>query len=312
MLYNRLYKKMSLFIDHSAFNNDILKYSAPKQNQSGGKSVNLYNRDTNKYLQISTPLILTWGVSDYEGNQKYDMALQFPSDEYLSGAKKEFLEKMIAFENKIKEDAIQYSKEWFGKAKMSSEVVDALWSPMLKYPKNKETGEYDYDRSPTLRVKVPFYDGVWKCELYDTSEKLVFPDSNSPALTPIDVIQKGSNAALVIQSGGLWFANGKFGTTWRLMQAVVQPKETIFGKCQIKLGVEEKKEMAERIELPEDEDDFTEPVKQTSTLVEESDEEEQEEEEEEEEEETPPPVVVQEPVKKKRVVKRKASASSSS
>tara|TARA_Y100000992_G_scaffold302683_1_gene278344 strand:+ start:3906 stop:4838 length:933 start_codon:yes stop_codon:yes gene_type:complete len=303
-----------LFINHTAFNNDVVKYSAPKQNQSGGKSVNIYNKDTNKYLQLSTPLILTWGVSDYEGNQKYDMALQFPSDEYLSGSKKQFLEKMVDFENKIKEDAITYSKEWFGKAKMSSEVVDALWSPMLKYPKNKETGEYDYDRSPTLRVKVPFYDNVWKVELYDTNEKCLFPDSSNPGLTPVDLIQKGSNAALVIQSGGIWFANGKFGVTWRLMQAVIQPKETIFGKCQIKLGDDEKKEISETIELPDEEDDFTDTVKQTSTMVEESDEEEEavEEavEEEEEEEELPPPVVVEEPVKKKRVVKKKAVSAS--
>ena len=109
---------MSLFIDHSAFNNDILKYSAPKQNQSGGKSVNLYNRDTNKYLQISTPLILTWGVSDYEGNQKYDMALQFPSDEYLSGAKKEFDKiKNVTFSSTISQavkesDLVILHTEW--------------------------------------------------------------------------------------------------------------------------------------------------------------------------------------------------------
>ena len=35
-----------LFINHTAFNNDVVKYSAPKQNQSGGKSVNIYNKDT--------------------------------------------------------------------------------------------------------------------------------------------------------------------------------------------------------------------------------------------------------------------------
>lgn len=305
-----------LFIDHSEFSNDCFKYSAPKQNSMGGKSVNIYNNKNNKYLQLSTPLMLTWGVSDYEGNEKYEMALQFPSEEYLTGAKEAFLGKMKDFEAKLKADAITYSKEWFGKAKMSEEVIEALWSPMLKYPKNKETGEYDYERSPTLRLKVPFYDGVWKCEIYDTNEEMVFPNPSNPAITPIDVIQKGSNTALVIQSGGLWFANGKFGTTWRLMQAVVQPKETIFGKCQLKLGLEEKKELAQRIELPDEEDDDI-PVKsaQPSTMVEESDEEEEEVVEEEEEEEVVEPEPVVEPPpptpKKKRVVKKKAVASAS-
>tara|TARA_B110000285_G_C15007933_1_gene554856 strand:- start:30 stop:884 length:855 start_codon:yes stop_codon:yes gene_type:complete len=281
----------------------------------GGKSVNIYNNKTNKYLQLSTPLMLTWGVSDYEGNEKYEMALQFPSEEYLTGPKEAFMVKMKEYEAKLKADAITYSKEWFGKAKMSEEVIEALWSPMLKYPKNKETGEFDYSRSPTLRLKVPFYDGVWKCEIYDTNEEMVFPNPSNPAITPLDVIQKGSNTALVIQSGGLWFANGKFGTTWRLMQAVVQPKETIFGKCQLKLGLEEKKELAQRIDLPEDDDDDDVPVKssQPSTMVEESDDEEVveeevvEEEEEEEEAVEPEPVVV-EPPKKKRVVKKKVAS----
>ena len=304
-----------LFINHTEFSNDSFKYSAPKQNSMGGKSVNIYNNKTNKYLQLSTPLMLTWGVSDYEGNEKYEMALQFPSEEYLTGPKEAFMVKMKEYEAKLKADAITYSKEWFGKAKMSEEVIEALWSPMLKYPKNKETGEFDYSRSPTLRLKVPFYDGVWKCEIYDTNEEMVFPNPSNPAITPLDVIQKGSNTALVIQSGGLWFANGKFGTTWRLMQAVVQPKETIFGKCQLKLGLEEKKELAQRIDLPEDDDDDDVPVKssQPSTMVEESDDEEVveeevvEEEEEEEEAVEPEPVVV-EPPKKKRVVKKKVAS----
>ena len=42
---------------------------------------------------------------------------------------------------------------------MSSEVIDALWTPMLKYPKDQETGEFDYSRPPTLRLKLPIWEG---------------------------------------------------------------------------------------------------------------------------------------------------------
>ena len=73
-----------------------------------------------------------------------------------------FLDSMKAFEQKIKDDALKNSKEWFGKSKMSAEVLDALFTPMLKYPKDKDTGEADYDRAPTLRVKIPFWEGEWK------------------------------------------------------------------------------------------------------------------------------------------------------
>ena len=62
-------------------------------------------------------------------------------------------------EQKIKEDARTNCKEWLGKAIMSEEVIDALWSPMLKYPKNPYTDEPDTSRAPTLRVTLEYYDG---------------------------------------------------------------------------------------------------------------------------------------------------------
>ena len=45
----------------------------------------------------------------------------------------------------------------------------------------------------------------------------------------------------MIQCGGIWFANGKFGVTWKLVQAVVKPKESLKGKCHIVLSAEDKK-----------------------------------------------------------------------
>ena len=59
---------------------------------------------------------------------------------------------------------------------MSEDAIDALWTPMLKYPKDKNTGESDTTRAPTLKVKLPFWDGEWKTELYDVNQKAIFPD----------------------------------------------------------------------------------------------------------------------------------------
>ena len=39
----------------------------------------------------------------------------------------------------------------------------------------------------------------------------------------------------MIQCGGLWFANGKFGVTWRLVQGIVQPKLSMKGRCHLSL-----------------------------------------------------------------------------
>ena len=59
----------------------------------------------------------------------------------------------------------------------------------------------------------------------------------------MDMITKLSNIACVIQCGGVWFANGKFGVTWRLVQAVVKPQETFKGKCHLFLTESEKEKM---------------------------------------------------------------------
>jgi hypothetical protein len=186
--------------------------------------------------------MLTWGASDFvdpktgAGNGKFEMSLQFPNGEYASADTDAFLASMQAFEAKIKSDALLLSKEWFGKVHKNAEVVDALYSPMLKYSKDKETGEPDLTRAPVLRVKLPMWEGVWKCEVYDEDGLKLFPSPDNTILTPVDLIQKGTQVMSLIQCGGLWFANGKFGVTWKLIQVVVQkPRASLSGHCFIKL-----------------------------------------------------------------------------
>tara|TARA_B100000963_G_scaffold206472_1_gene179822 strand:+ start:3188 stop:4126 length:939 start_codon:yes stop_codon:yes gene_type:complete len=243
-----------------SLNADQWSYGKTRVNKSGGKNVPLRNAATKKTLYLSTPLMLTWGVNenDYDGSGKfsYDMSLQFPreQDSNFNDATKGFLAGLQELEAQIKADAIKNSKDWFNKSKMSAEVVDALWSPMLKYPKNQATGEPDTTRAPTLRVKLPFWDEQFTCELYDTSGQQVFPDESSDD-TPKDLVQKGQNVALVIECGGIWFANGKFGVTWRLLQAVLQPKAGLRGKCHIALDGATKQRLVEEAESFEDDDE---------------------------------------------------------
>jgi len=229
-----------------------MKYTKPKVNSVGGRSVGIINSKTSTVLNLSSPLMLTWGVQEFTddktGKVSYDLALQFPNDGFETPATKKFITNMAAFEKKIKEDAILNSKEWFSKPKMTADAVDALWTPVLKYPKNKETLEADMTRAPTLKVKLPFWDGQWKeLELYDVEMMPVFPDASNPALSPKDLIAKGSHIAVSIQCGGIWFANGKFGVTWKLFQAIVKPKMTLKGKCHIKLDEEEKTKIVAQV-----------------------------------------------------------------
>jgi hypothetical protein len=219
-----------------------ISYVKPKINANGGKNVGIINNKTKKVTMLSTPLILTWGMNEFvdDKSNKYHLSLQFPNSEYPDAECEEFLSKMRDFENKIKHDAIANSKEWFNKPKMSAEVVDALWNPMLTYPKNKETGEFDYTRAPTLKVKIPFWENEWKFELYDMEQNQLWPSTS--VSSPLTLIPKLTRIACVLQCGGIWFAAGKFGVTWKLFQAVVKPPQSLKGKCHIIVSDNEKEQ----------------------------------------------------------------------
>ena len=270
-------------VDGTQLNIQSIKYSAPKANASGGKSINILNKATHSGLRISTPIMLTWGASDFENNGKYDMSLQFPSEEYKNADTDAFFKNMEALEAKIKADALIYTKEWFGKVHKSADVVDALFTPMLKYPKVKGTKELDMTKPPSLRVKIPLWDGVWKCEIYDEEHKRTFPNADNPSITPLDLLQKGINVACLLQCGGLWFANGNFGITWKLIQAVAQkPRATLSGQCFIKLKTNDKEKLKSAPlvtegEGEEEDEDAQAPARVVSTQVVDSDEEPDEE-----------------------------------
>jgi hypothetical protein len=245
-----------------------IKYAKPKVNSSGGKSVGILNSSTNGSTLISTPLMMTWGVSEYEdkksGEKTYSMALQFPGEEYNNASISKFRENITKFEEKIKADALTNQKEWFGKTTMTSSHIDITWTPILKFAKG-ENGEPDQNKNPTLNVKLPIWKGVWNVELFDPQSRKIFPDPANEDLTPLSLIAKGSHVALVLQCGGIWFAGGKFGVTWKLFQGVVKPKTTLRGKCHIQLSSEDKKLVAtQELDTVSDEDVPTQELAEDS------------------------------------------------
>ena len=228
-----------------------MSYAKAKINAAGGKNVSIMNSKVRKATYLSTPLMLTWGMSEFRddktGKVSYELSLQFPNADYPDEEGEMFLDKLKVFEEKIKADAINNSKEWFNKPKMSADVIDALWTPMLKYPKNKETQEQDYTKAPSLRVKVPYWDGDWKIELYDMEERQIWPSQHGAVSSPVELIPKLTRVACVLQCGGIWFANGKFGVTWKLFQAVVKPPQSLRGTCHIKLTSNERERMTNTV-----------------------------------------------------------------
>jgi hypothetical protein len=137
---------------------------------------------------------------------------------------------------------------------------------MLKYTKDKATGDYDYSKPPTLRIKLPQWEGVFKTEIYSEDGDKLFPSHDTSA-SPLDYLKKGSNIMTLIQFAGIWFVAGKFSASWKLVQAVVQkPKPTLQGQCFLKLKTQDKEKLKNQ-EVIEDEIDNT----VASTVVEDSD-----------------------------------------
>ena len=257
-------------IDGTQFNVNDIMYTTPKATPQGAKSVNILNKKTKTGLTLSTPLMLTWGAAEFvdqntgQGDGKFTLSLQFPGKEYENDDTIAFLKNIKALEDKIKADALIYSKEWFGKVHKSAEVVDALWTPMLKYSKDKATGDYDYSKPPTLRIKLPQWENVFKCEIYSEDGDKLFPN---PGASPLEYLKKGSNIMTIIQFAGIWFVNGKFSASWKLIQAVVQkPKATLQGQCFIKLKSQDKEKLKNQ-EVADDDLDGN----LASTIVDDSD-----------------------------------------
>ena len=222
------------------FNIADIDITAPKMNKSGGKSANIIFKPSKKglYINMQVPM-LTWGAQMFKdpqsGKESYDMSIQFPRKDYSTADTDLLLTKFQQLEQYIKSEAVRNSRAWFNKKTMTPEVIEALWTPILKYSKDQQTGEADMTKSPTLKVKLPNWDGKFNCEIYDTQGTMLYPDDVNGS-SPLELIPKGINIVAIIQCGGLWFANGKFGCTWRLFQAVVQPKPTMKGKCWINVS----------------------------------------------------------------------------
>jgi hypothetical protein len=272
---------MALYINASTSNSIVpaVNLGEPKTNASGGKNIAVFDKNARTILCFSSPDgITTYGINtnafDASKPPTYDMTLQLNKTEQSLA----FIQNMLDLETYIKEEAFKNSKKWFGK-QVSKEVINEFWTPFLRYPKNKDTGDIDFTKSPTLRLKLPFFDGTFKyLEVYNTSNQLIFP---KPDAVLGDLIPKGSEVKCLIRMNGVWLAAGKFGLTAKPIQIITRPKTRITpGVCQMTMSMapacedddmETMPEPQREIETPElkvtvdDSDEDVDPDKEYAT-----------------------------------------------
>lgn len=158
-------------------------------------------------------------TNDDTGVTKYSLDISFRDMDNRESLK-QFMKLQKDLDDKVVKKAFDNSQTWFRKKYTSEEVVQALYTSPLKYPKDKETGEIISKYPPTMKVNLPHRDGEFKLEAYNKDAEPI--DLNN-------ITTKGAKFTCILQCGGVWLAGGKFGTTWKVLQVQVVPPSTISG-----------------------------------------------------------------------------------
>ena len=199
------------------FNTSEITNESVKTNALGGKVVYLKYKNQKK-ITMQTPLVAApFGLSTYtdekSGVTKYSIDMSFKGSD-ADPKIKTFQEKMEEMDNYILTLAEQNSKEWLGK-KMSKEVVEALYRPVVKQAKDPE--KY----APTMKMKITnSSNGDMNIEAYNTKRERV---------NLKEELTQGSRIRCLMEASSIWFVNKQFGVSWRLVQVEVHKPDKISG-----------------------------------------------------------------------------------
>lgn len=217
---------MESIILPSNFDVSSVTYSAPRTLDNGGRAI--YMSLNRSPIVLQTPeMIAPYGVSNWnddgKGPDKYSLDLSFKGKESRPNLNT-FFEKMVALDKKLVQDGVDNSMTWLKKKYNSVDVVEALYTPMVKYAKDKTTGEITDKYPPTFKLKIPFVNSAFQCEVYDNKRKSV----DLKQLIDTGAF-KGAKVTAIVQCLGIWVAGGKYGCSWKVLQMRVCPPQTIKG-----------------------------------------------------------------------------------
>ena len=288
---------MSTTIKGKNIDTSKLAFSQPRVLDNGAKLVYM-NYDGGR-LSIQTPwMSLPWKMGVYtEGEYpKYSIDLSFKGMENEPDLQA-FHDKLQEVETKIIDAGFENSVSWFKKKKSTREVVEAIFNPILKVSKDKETGEPDGKWPPTMKLKVARKNGVWESNrdkplVVKGKDGVSYKINSEDNLE--DIFKKNTRLRVKMSCVGLWVASGNYMCQWQLTHAEVDVPEDADGDDF----------------LPDSDDEAEDAVVETGesggVVVEDSDGEDDNADEPAENtpEPSPEPEPEPEPVKKK-VVKRK-------
>jgi hypothetical protein len=211
-------------------NIDRVNLSDVKRNKSGGLGVTV--RYDGQNLQLRLPRMgfpggLMRREDEKTGAVNYSLIGSLKGcDPYARERSTETTDVALLYnffldlQEKIVKVATENSAKWFGK-KRSEESIRDSFKNILSVSTDKVDGEYvpNGKYPPSLRVKVPVYDGRVSMDAVDSAANPIYltPDSL------MSVFPKGVEANLVI-SGSIYIIGQGFGITWRISYAQVFPQ----------------------------------------------------------------------------------------
>lgn len=201
-----------------------------RMNKAGGKSVPIKYNGQN--LQIRIPKMtypMGINIKDTENGRTYQLSATLRGcDPYAkdpAGAETGETGKLYNFlldlQEKLVRSAVDNSVKWFGKSRKEDVIRDTMkaflspsvekingeWIPSGKYP-------------PSLRMKVPVYDGNVSMDVTDSTGKPVeVTPENLPGVFP-----KRVEASIVV-APSIYVSGQGFGVTWRITYARVAPPQ---------------------------------------------------------------------------------------
>lgn len=233
---------MSNFIKSTEFNAGDILFSGVNKNNYNGKFVYLnYQKQKNNPVLKVPEMDMPYGSSIFRpqdnpnADPKVSINVTFRERETNSKIDA-FYNACEAFDNAVISAAVKNSKEWFG-SKKTEEVIRDKYSPMIK--EHKE-GKY----APTLKVALRRRNAKFTCECYDENREFIEMDMENFE----SYFNKGTKVSMLIRAWQVWFAAGKFGVTWEMVQCVVKPSKQMSGVCLIDDSDDEEEDVVDVVE----------------------------------------------------------------
>ena len=202
---------MSSAIIHAQnISTDKITFSEVKVLESGGKCAYV-NYDGGKFFIQTPTFTMPHGLSVYDKTSPPKYTIEFSLRGWDEPGTKghEVYTALHALDEFMIDQGVKNSQKWF-KAKMSREVVEALYTPMIRWSKDKDGNLKPYP--PGIKWKLNKVNDSFDVKVFDLNKQ------EYRGVPLEDILVKQATGKSVAQCTGLWFINGKFVLSWKAVQ----------------------------------------------------------------------------------------------